>query len=113
MIKHRFMRGLRMLLFVVALLAVLSGLVMSLWNTLLPALFGWRSIEFLQAAGLLVLCRLLFGGLRGPGFGPPWRHSMHARWAHMSPEERERFRAGLRQRCGEKMPGNAGADEST
>src|SRR5437588_12579624 len=36
--------------------------VMLLWNWLLPALFGWHTITFWQAIGLLALCRILFGG---------------------------------------------------
>lgn len=99
MIKHRFIKGARMVLFAIVLITVLSWIVMSLWNALLPALFGWRTIGFVQAAGLLVLSRILFGGMRGPGFGPPWRHHMHARWAQMSPEQREKFREGVRHRC--------------
>ncbi len=38
-------------------------IVLHLWNWLLPPLFGWRQITFWQALGLLVLCRILFGGL--------------------------------------------------
>src|SRR5258708_15092540 len=48
----------------IALFVVLGGeLVLHLWNWLLPPLFGWRAITFWQALGLLVLCRILFGGL--------------------------------------------------
>lgn len=111
MIPHRFFRGARLLLFIAVLLAALTWIVMSLWNWLLPSLFGWRTVDFWQAAGLLVLSRILFGGMRGPGFGPPWRHSLHARWAGMSPEERERFKEGLRHRCRETHGKNFG--EST
>ena len=32
-----------------------------LWNWLMPALFGLKQIGFLQAAGLMFLCGLLFG----------------------------------------------------
>jgi hypothetical protein len=72
-----------------------------LWNWLLPPLFGWREVTFWQALGLLVLCRLLFGGSgflrsRRSRFG---RH-MSGRWERMTPEERERFREGIRGRCG-------------
>ena len=49
-------------------------LVMHLWNWLLPALFGWHPIGFWQALGLLVLCRILFGGFGGHGAG----HSKNA-----------------------------------
>ena len=35
---------------------------MSLWNWLTPPLFGFRTITFWQALGLLAFCRILFGG---------------------------------------------------
>jgi hypothetical protein len=98
-IKYRFIKGARIALFVIVSITVLSWIVMSLWNALLPTLFGWRTIGFVQAAGLLILSRILFGGVRGPGFRSPWRHHMDARWAQMSPEQREKFREGLRHRC--------------
>ena len=82
--------------------AAAAGLaVMSLWNWLAPELFGAHPIGFVQAVGLLLLCRILFGGLRG-GFGGHrhWRARMAERLEQMSPEERERFQAGLRARCG-------------
>ena len=48
----------------IALFITIGGeIVMHLWNWLLPALFGWREITFWQALGILVLCRILFGGL--------------------------------------------------
>lgn len=37
--------------------------VMQLWNAVLPDLLAVRSISYWQAVGLLVLCRLLVGGL--------------------------------------------------
>lgn len=85
---------------VVALaIAALAYIVMSLWNWLLPPLTGWHVIGFVQSVALLVLCRILFGGLRGHG-GWQWRHRMRERWAQMTPEERERFRAGAGRHCG-------------
>ena len=39
-----------------------------LWNGLMPQLFGLRMITYCQAFGLLVLARLMFGGIhRGHG----------------------------------------------
>ena len=84
----------------------LGGLVVrELWNWLLPPLFGWRAITFGQALGLLVLCRILFGGVAGRGGrGYGFRHRlagrMRERFEAMTPEERERFRQGMRSRCG-------------
>lgn len=68
--------------------------IMSLWNAVLPAVAGLHAISFLQALGLLVLSRILFGGQRGRGYhGRHWRARMHERWQQMTPEERERFRS--------------------
>ena len=76
-------------------------IVMQLWNWLLPPLFGFRQITFWQALGILVLCRILFGGFGLHGSSRSnVRRRMAERWSHMSPEERERFRQGMRGRCG-------------
>jgi hypothetical protein len=74
---------------------------MLLWNWLLPPLFGWREITFWQALGLLALCRILFGGLGRAGhYRSGFRNRMAERWERMTPEERERFRQGMRARFG-------------
>lgn len=91
-------RAVKGIVIVAAIIAALSWVVMNLWNCVLPGLFGWPSLNFVQALGLLVLCRILFGGLRGPGMH--WRQHMYERWEKMTPEEREKLRAGLRERCG-------------
>ena len=80
-----------------------------LWNWLLPPLFGWREITFWQGLGLLALCRILFGGFSRHG-GPRsnirrrmadrMADRVADRWEHMAPEERERFRQRMRERCG-------------
>ena len=86
--------------------ALLGWVVMSLWNLLIPGLFGLHPLHFWQALGLLILCRLLFGGFhRGHGRGFHRRHHMMQRWETMTPEEREKFRQGIRGRfcgCGEE-----------
>jgi hypothetical protein len=75
---------------------VLFGLVvMALWNWLMPALFGLRIIGFWQALGLVVLCKILFGGLHSHGRHGHWRGRMKDRWEQMTPEEREKFRHGM------------------
>jgi hypothetical protein len=74
---------------------------MSLWNWLMPAVFGLRAITWVQALGLLVLCKILFGGFHGrPGSRRRWKQDLAERWMEMSPEERERLRAGMRGRWG-------------
>ena len=86
--------------------AVMGLVVMSLWNWLAPAVFGARTITFWQALALLILSWLLLGGFRG-GLGRHmhWRGRMRERWEQMTPEEREKFRKGMRHRCGgREMP---------
>ena len=89
-------------------IAIGGGLVMHLWNWLLPMLFGWRQITFWQAVGLLALCRILFGGFGGRGLHRSnFRRRMAERWQRMTPEEREKFRQGFRGRCGPFEPRDA------
>jgi hypothetical protein len=91
-------------------IAVGGEVVKYLWNWLLPPMFGWREITFWQAVGLLALSRILFGGHGFSRSGVRRRMSdrmaermaqrMGQRWDQMTPEEQERFRQGIRARCG-------------
>jgi hypothetical protein len=74
--------------------------VMHLWNWLLPPLFGWRTLGFWQALGLLALCRILFGGLGHGGRRGPGGRSFRGRCRNMSPEEREKFRRAMKEGYG-------------
>ena len=86
-------KGIKMLAFAAVAVTAVGYLVMELWNAVLPAVTGLHAITFPQALALLVLSRILFGGLRGRGRrGWHWRARMQARWQQMTPEERERFR---------------------
>ena len=106
--KHWVLRGLKILLFVVLAATVFSFVVMELWNWLMPVIFGLHAISFWQAVGLLVLSKILFSGFRGrPGFAMHWRQRMMERWEQMTPEEREKFRAGMRHGCGPLGPSPA------
>ena len=82
-------------------IAIGGEVVLHLWNWLTPALFGWHVITFWQALGILVLCRILFGGFGHRGGRSNYRRRMGERWERMAPEERERFRNGMRGRCGD------------
>jgi len=75
--------------------------VMRLWNWLTPVLFGWHHVTFWEGLGLLLLCRILFGGLGVRG-GPRshFRRQMGERWDHMNPEEREKWRQRFLERFG-------------
>jgi hypothetical protein len=85
-------------------------LVMQLWNAILPEVAPVKPLSFWQATGLLILCRILFGGFGGgrggwmgrqgyPGKGPGRK-----KWMEMSEEERVTFRQEWRKRCGRPMP---------
>jgi len=100
--RHWVARGLKIAFFALLAVTVLSFVVMALWNWIIPPVTGWKAIDFWQALGLLVLSRILFGLRVGFGFGHRghWRARMAERWEKMTPEERERFREGMRARCG-------------
>lgn len=72
---------------VILIIAALGGVVMALWNAIIPDVIpSVQPIGFWQAIGLLVLCKILFGS-----FGH--RHNRwHQRWDNMSDEEREKMR---------------------
>jgi hypothetical protein len=76
-------------------LIVLFGLaVMALWNALLPAIAGLPEITFWQAVGILVLARILFGGLGGAGWHHGHKNTLKERWQNMSDKEQKAFIAG-------------------
>lgn len=100
---HPIIKGIKIILFVLVGGAVLGFATMELWNALLPQIFGLHRITFWQGVGLVVLSRILFGGFhRHSGHRDQWkrgmRHRMRERWETMTPEEREKFRKGMR--CG-------------
>lgn len=82
-------------LFIVLFAALFGFIVMVLWNWLMPGLLGLQPIGFWQAVGLLVLCKILFGGMgmghHGHGHGGCHGNKLRERWESMSPEERERL----------------------
>jgi hypothetical protein len=106
-------RGGRKLLVIIPLAILAAALfgfiVMSLWNAVVPAVFGGKIVTFWQALGLLVLTRILVGGFfRRGGFGDRQR-ARKAIWERLTPEEREKLRAGMRGRCGQSGSEQGGA----
>ena len=85
-----------------------------LWNWLTPPLFGLPVLTFWQALAMLAICRILFGGFGMHGGGGPRVHRYRVvdritdrmadrfteRWQSMTPDQRERFRQRVRERCG-------------
>lgn len=90
-----------------AVFAAGTAVVMLLWNWLVPSVIGWSAVGYWQAAGLLLLCKILFGGFGrgGAHMGmPPFRHpgprmgfmhgeraEMHEKMKNMSAEERRDY----------------------
>lgn len=111
--QHRLVKGLKIILFVIVGGAVFGFITMELWNSLVPQIFGWTRITFWQALGLIILSRILFGGFhRHSGHRDQWnrrmKHRMKERWEQMSPDEREKFRKGMRcnpfAKAGQEQP---------
>ena len=83
--------------------AVIAGaflftwVVMYLWNWLVPSLFSGPEIGFWQAAGILVLSKILFGGSFGRCRSKWSRHCgcghHHGKkWGNMTDEEKAKLR---------------------
>jgi hypothetical protein len=96
-VRYRLWRLGKLVVLLVAAAAI-GGVVMLLWNAVIPTVFAeGRSIDYLHAVGLLVLSRILFGGFRGGG---RWRRRDHwRRWESMTPEEREQLSQSFSARC--------------
>ena len=125
--KFRFV-GILMFL---AMIAVFSVAAMFLWNVLMPEIFGLSVLSYWQAAGLVILARILFGGLGPARFGPhggrggddrlfAHGNALREKWLNMNDDERMEFvrthRGGFshfheffsEQSGGKDAPGNDG-----
>ncbi|EOR95198.1 hypothetical protein ADIARSV_1686 [Arcticibacter svalbardensis MN12-7] len=84
----------------ITLAFALGGVIMYLWNAILPDLLGVKVIGYWQSLGLLVMCKILFGS-----FGPHRHHEhgqrnsfLRERLAGMNDEERQKFREEWKNR---------------
>lgn len=88
--------------------ALFGGVVMLLWNWLVPSIFNGPTVTFWEAIGLLLLGRLLTGSL--PGAHSKWqkyqdyKSEWKEKWANMTPEEREALKAKYKYRCKSYAP---------
>src|SRR5215470_17539581 len=70
------------ILFAAIAIFVFGGVVMLLWNNVLAQVTHVSTITFIQALGILVLAKILFGGFRG-GWGSRgyyWKQRMKEKW---------------------------------
>jgi len=88
------------ILIVLVMFAVFAVAVMCLWNALMPDIFTLPAVNYWQALGLLLLARIIFGGLSGGlnhrrhhGGGQIFQHGnkLREKWMNMSGEERKEF----------------------
>lgn len=96
-------KGIGISAFFILSILLMGLVVMLLWNWLMPHLFGLPQITHLEALGLLLLSKILFGGFgrghRGRHKGKRfWKGRMKEKWKKMTPEQREKFKTGMR--CG-------------
>ena len=78
---------------VLAAMVVFGYITMWLWNALLPEIFHLPEITFWQSLGILILSRIIFGGIGGhhARHTNHWRNNIREKWQNMTPEERENF----------------------
>jgi len=97
--SYRTARCFKVALLVIVGIAALGGVVMLLWNWLVPALFvGAQPVGYWQALGILLLSKILFGSFRGGCHGRRMEHRQ--RWESMTPEEREELKSHFNRRWG-------------
>lgn len=98
--KHKkFIHTPLFLLKLALILAITSAVVMLLWNAIIPSVFNGPVLTYWQAAGLLLLSKILFGAI-GRGFGrrhhypdEVWKRKLKAKYEAMTPVEKEKFRS--------------------
>jgi hypothetical protein len=95
-----------------ALIAAFSFIAMLLWNKLMPEIFGLTVLNYYQAIGLVILSRILLGGLGSRFHGCKHcfkrrcvedeekffdrRNALREKWLNMSDEIREKFMRSYR-----------------
>ena len=88
---------------IVAGVFIFSGVVMLLWNAVLPAVIGVHTVTYWQAMCILVLSKIIFGGFKGMhDHGHQYHRHRHMerdlreKWMQMDPQEREKMRSELK-----------------
>ena len=86
---------------IVTVLAIVSFVVMLLWNNIVVTLFGLKMISYFQSMGLLVLVRIMTGNFGPRGFGGPGsmmhrKGFMQERWKNMTEEEKNQWKERMK-----------------
>ncbi len=81
-------------------IAILVGLVMFLWNAILPEVIGVNTITYWQALGIFVLSKILFGGFKRGARRPGKFNRMNKnKFMNMTDEEKAAFKSEWKARC--------------
>ena len=95
-------RGIKVLFFLVLGIFIFGIIIMALWNWLIPDIFNGPEITYWQGVGLLLLARILTGGIR-PGIMTRhkhnWRHKMYNKWSNMTDEQRAAYKERMKNFC--------------
>ncbi len=98
--KFNPLKVLSFVLIFAVIFTLVTFLVMFLWNSILTDVAGFKRLNFWKAGGILILSKILFGGLKG--------HRSHAtrkknhwknKWMEMDPEKRKEAKMRYRQYC--------------
>ena len=95
---------LKILFFIVVFIvfvAALSWVVMYLWNNILVDVTGVKPLNFWKSAGLLILAKILIGGIRrhkNPLKHSPTNH-WRKKWMQMNEEERKEAKSRWKEHC--------------
>ena len=105
MSNNKYTKILKFIVVVLIAAVVFGAALMYLWNWLVPDIFGGPELSLLQAIGLLVLSKILFGGF-GNKFSHKkremWKSHYESKYSKMDPEEREKFKQSLKSCFTEK-----------
>jgi Ca2+/H+ antiporter, TMEM165/GDT1 family len=73
---------------------------MLLWNSLIPDIFGLKTITYSQALGLFILSKILFGSFRfGNKKMPFTKTKFGEKMMNMTEEERQKLKEEWKNRC--------------
>jgi hypothetical protein len=101
----------------VLFVSLFGWVTMFLWNYLVPPIFKGPEINFWQALGLLLLSKILFGGIGGKRWGGhghmQWKQRYYDKLSNMSQEERERFKTRMREKWCYREKDTSGTDSGT
>lgn len=95
-------KGIFIALMAVAGIFGITWVVMELWNHLLPEIIHVERVSFWQAMGILVLSKILFGGMKFGGKRYDRGNRFKEKFGNMSEEEKEAFKQKMKERWGKK-----------